>query len=263
MILVEIKEGVKFLTLKRPEKKNAIDIVDGTDLRNEILKSYSEDDVICVVLTGYGDFFSSGADLSSPQASGIAPEQSSIEKKIDDFHNIIRSIYENPKPVIAKVNGPAIGFGCEIALICDFKIVSDSAYFSELFSKRGMIPDGGGTFFITRAIGMTKALELFAFGEKLTSYESERLGLVNKVVRKEELDDFFSQFIEKIRKIPKGVFSVIKRLVWSGSFESFDEHLKKVKFLQANQLLKAEFFEGLQAFFQKREPDFASVKIKF
>lgn len=261
MIKVEKKDGVKFLVISNPSRKNAIGVSDVKTISKEIEKAWQEKDVDVVVITGEGDAFCSGLDLAG---SGEDVSRKDIidilEWHVEEFTSVIRNSIECPKIIIGRINGVAAGFGCEMLYWFDYKIATKNSIFYELFPKRGLIPDGGGISFLGKTIGVSRAFHILAYGEKLSAEEAMKLGIINDIAEnEEELDQKINEAIEKIRKMPQGAISKIKNLLWSDVFSSLSYHIRYLRITQAHQVISPEFIEGISSFFQKREPEFKKV----
>ena len=199
------------------------------------------------MITGAGRGFCSGADLA-PSAS--------VVKGLSEIHEIIKGITTMEKPVIALINGDAVGGGLDLAMACDIRIASEKAKLSEIFVKRGLLPDMGGTYFLPRLVGLGKAKELIFTGEIIDAKEAERIGLVNKVVPHEELNSTGMELARKLAKGPTLAIGKAKMVINRAIELSLDSALKDA--------IEAGFFifgtedalEGVMAFVEKREPKF-------
>jgi 2-(1,2-epoxy-1,2-dihydrophenyl)acetyl-CoA isomerase len=206
LLLVRDSDGVRWLTLNRPDRKNSI----SPDLREELLAALdgarSDDDIRCVVITGAGDAFCSGVDLSR---SGATKDAAAGEKRAPDLRavkeamkrgmqRVVAAIWDLDKPVIASVNGVAAGGGAQLALVCDLVIAAESARFIEIFAKRGLALDSGGGWLLPRLVGMAKAKEMVFFGEPVPAAEAASLGLVNRVVPDAELAAVTTEWATKL-----------------------------------------------------------------
>ncbi len=261
MIKVNVKDEVKWITISNPTRKNAITAEDAKTIGKELFRSISED-VCAVVVTGEGDFFCSGLDLSASQEDITREDiQDIFEWHVEEFASIIRGAIETPKVVIGRINGPAAGFGCEMLYWFDYKIAVKDAYLYELFPKRGLIPDGCGIHFLTQTIGITRAMPILTFAEKISAEKALGFGIINEVVDNEkDLDEAVNKIIDKVKKSPAGTVSKIKRLMWDTIFHNLENHIRRLRVLQAKQVMSEEFMEGISAFFQKREPEYKKTK---
>ncbi len=262
MIKIEIKDGIKWIVISNPARKNAITTFDAKMISKEIFSSISDPNIDIVVISGEGDFFCSGLDLvASKEDLSREDIQDIFEWHVEEFVSIIRACVESPKLVIGRINGPAVGFGAEMVYWFDYKIAIKNAYFYEVFSKRGLIPDGCGIPFLGETIGISQASSILSFGEKIEAKKALELGIINEVAENEkELDEKTNQIIEKIRKSPSGAISKIKRLIIDSVFHNLENHIRRLRVLQAKQVLSEEFVEGITSFFQKKEPSYKKIK---
>jgi 2-(1,2-epoxy-1,2-dihydrophenyl)acetyl-CoA isomerase len=244
-------EGIVTVTLHRPEKKNAID----TTMWDELLATFREvaesptDRVL--VLTGSGGAFSGGADLS--------PVPGEKRHQLDRMHHfgwVGLALHEIPKPTIAKVNGVAVGAGLNLALGCDLIVAGESARFSEIFVKRGLALDLGGSWLLPRLVGLHKAKELALLGDMLDAREAERIGIVNRVVPDARLDAFVADWAGRLAAGPPLALQLTKRMLTMGMTLSLSEALHQEAFAQTVTASSSDTAEALRAFFQKREPKF-------
>jgi 2-(1,2-epoxy-1,2-dihydrophenyl)acetyl-CoA isomerase len=211
------------------------------------------DTVRAVVLTGQGKAFCAGQDL----AEAIDPEGPELQAIVRDHYNpIIERIRNIEKPVIAAVNGVAAGAGANIALACDITIAKRSASFVQAFSKIGLIPDSGGTFFLPRIIGFQKALAFMMTGEKVTAEQAESLNMIYKVVDDGMFEDEVKNFVDTIASLPTKGLGLTKRAVNQSFNHSLSEQLKLEEYLQTEAGLTYDFREGVNAFLEKRKPIF-------
>lgn len=261
MIKIEKKDGVKYLTIYNPSRKNAITVSDVKTISKEIEISWQEKDVDAIIVTGYGDSFCSGLDLAESREDISRSDIIDLfEWHVEEFTSIIKNTVECPKFVIGRINGPAAGFGCEMLYWFDYKIADAKASFYEIFPKRGLIPDGGGIPFLGKTIGITKALPILAYTEKISAQRALELGIINEIAQDEnEIDVKITNVVEKIKKMPQGAASKIKKLIWSDVFHNLEYHLRYLRVLQAHQVTSQEFIEGITSFFQKKEPEFKKV----
>lgn len=254
ILLREVNERIATLTLNRPESKNALSRELVTELGGALDALGRDDEVRCILLTGAGGSFCSGADLKAAMAQPTALE--SAGEALTAYHHIIRSIVTAPKPVIAVVDGPAVGFGCDLALACDIRILSTRAYLQEKFVRIGLMPDGGGTLWLSRMIGVGRALELLLTGDPIPAERAYELGLANHVVVVDELDARASRLAERLAKGPPLAQAAIKRAVRSALASTIEETLELEREGQLRCLQSQDFMEGVAAWMQRREPEF-------
>jgi enoyl-CoA hydratase/carnithine racemase len=243
--------GVVTLTLNRPERKNAINAA----MFDELLSVFREVDAATsdrvLVITGAGDAFCSGADLADR-----GQDSRHALARLHWVADVALALHRIPKPVIAKVNGVAVGAGLNLALGCDLIVASEQARFSEIFARRGLTVDFGGSWLLPRLIGMHRAKELAFFADILTAKEAGELGLVNRVVPASELDAFVADWANRLAAGPPLALSMTKRLLTSSLSMAMDEALEAEGMAQAVNLSTEDSREALQAFLGKREPRF-------
>lgn len=254
VLIIERDAAVAVITLNRPASKNALSPPLLKALGAALAQVAADASVRAVILTGAGGAFCSGADLK--EAMSEIGSANNLEKAIDQYHTIIRAIVNAPKPVIAMVDGPAVGFGCDLALACDLRIVSTEAYFQEKFVKIGLMPDGGGTFWLPRLIGLARAMEIILTGDPVNAERALTLGIANRVVSAAKLRDETMALAQKLSKGPPLAFSEIKKAVRSGLGGTIDGALDAEKAGQLRCLTSADCMEGVMAWMEKREPNF-------
>jgi 2-(1,2-epoxy-1,2-dihydrophenyl)acetyl-CoA isomerase len=254
ILLLEKKKGVAIITLNRPDKLNAFNDELTFKLKDALKEAERDHLIKAVVLTGAGRGFCSGQDL---QARGLHDQgqRPSLGISIRHRYNpIILKIRSMEKPVIAAVNGVAAGAGASLAFVCDLRIASDNAYFVQSFTKVGLIPDSGSTFFLPRLIGVTRAFELMLTADKMDAQEALRLGLLNKVVSQDKLMDETLAFAERLAAGPSLAYGLTKRAVNRAVFPDIEELLEYEASLQEIAGRSDDFEEGVKAFIEKREP---------
>ena len=252
-ILVEIKEGVCWITLNRPDKLNSIDSKTMKRLFETIDEVEDDPNVRCVVIKGSGRAFSAGADVD--ELMELTPEEA--EELSRKGHETMMKISSMPKPVIAAINGYALGGGCELASACDIRIASEKAKFGQPEIKLGIIPGWGGTQLLTRLIGVGRAMELILTGRIIDAEEAYRMGLVNKVVPHDRLEEEVSELAKTLASGAPIAMAEAKRLVnLGGSLEvGLDEEAEAFGRLFATE----DSREGFKAFKEKRTPSFKGV----
>ncbi len=252
-ILFEIKNAIAFITLNRPEKFNAFNRQMSLDLQEKLDECEKNISVRCVYVTGAGKGFSSGQDLTE----AIDPNGPEMEKIISEQYNpIIRKIRNLSKPVIAAVNGIAAGAGANVALCCDVIVAAESASFIQAFSKIGLIPDCGGTYFLPRLIGLQKSSALMMLGEKISAKEAERIGMIYKYFP----DEIFFTEAEKIAvtlsQLPTKALAYTKQALNKSLEQTLEQQLETEDTFQQKAAATNDFKEGVSAFIQKRTADF-------
>jgi enoyl-CoA hydratase/carnithine racemase len=207
-----------------------------------------------IVLGGGGDAFCSGVDLK--EAAQDIRKTESVAERIDGFHAIVRTIVGAPKPVIAAVDGGAVGFGCDLALACDLRLLSESAYLQEKFVSIGLMPDGGGTFHLPRLVGLGKALELLLLGERVEASAARELGLAVRVVPRERLLEETLALANELSHAPPLALAAIKHAARTALSGDFEAALQRERVGQMRLLSSNDALEGMLAFLQKRDPKF-------
>ena len=248
------RQGIVTITLNRPQKKNALNDVMWDELLATFRAIAASDTDRCVVITGAGGAFCSGADLSG-RAEGA-------ERPRHQWHNmrhvgdVCLALQRIPQPVIAKVPGVAAGAGLNLALGCDLIVASDDARFSEIFAKRGLSVDFGGSWLLPRLIGMHRAKELALFADIISAKEAEGLGLVNRVVPAAQLDDFVDDWARRLAGGPPIALAQTKRLLTNAFEVTLEQALEDEGWAQTVNFGTADTAEAISAFLQKRQPTF-------
>ncbi|HEX4947777.1 MAG TPA: enoyl-CoA hydratase [Blastocatellia bacterium] len=253
-LLIKLENGIKRITFNRPQTRNAVD-PETFELFHQAMLDSAHDESRVIVLTGAGESFCSGADLSSFQAMDTA--QYDVTTSLRERTNpAILAMRAMPKPIIARVHGPAAGIGCNYALACDIIIASEQAYFAELFVRIGLMPDGGGTYFFPRMVGYHKAFELMALGEIVPAPEAARLGIANKCVPLAELDATVNAIAERLAAAPAIAVANIKAGLNHALNSDLAAALEFEAVHQAECFHSADFREGVAAFLEKRKAVF-------
>ena len=246
--------GVRTITLNRPDKLNAATGQMWSELLDVFRATGADASVKCVVITGAGKAFCSGADLWAPPGSAAPPHQLIGMRKISD---VALELHRMPMPTIAKVNGVAAGAGCNMALGCDLIVASDTARFSEIFARRGLAVDFGGSYLLPRLVGLHKAKELAFFGDVISAAEAERIGIVNRVVPAAELDTFVDDWAARLASGPPLALRMTKRLINQGADVTMDQALEAEGWTQTITISATkDAGEAARAFVEKREPNF-------
>lgn len=256
-VLYEVADHVAKLTLNRPERMNAISGPMLAQLSELLLKANADPDVRVVVLTGAGRAFCVGLDLvDATQGSGIGSQTDRVSVDLDLRNTPPTILFAMDKPTICALNGSAAGYGLDTALGCDIRIMGESAKLAVAFTKRGIVPESGGTWLLPRLLGWAKAAELIFTGRTLLAPESLALGLVNEIVPDNQvLDRARGMAAEIAANAPLAVQSS-KRLMRMGMEETFNDHVHHV-YLQLLQLFRTgDFREGMVSFLEKRPADF-------
>jgi 2-(1,2-epoxy-1,2-dihydrophenyl)acetyl-CoA isomerase len=253
----EVADAVAAITLDRPDVLNAFDDELGIETLDAVKRASGDPDVRCIVVTGAGRAFSSGEDLGAladTYESGHAPDLG--QTLVNRYNPLIRAIRSAPKPVVAAVNGVAAGAGASIVLACDFKIASEKAKLVLAFIKVGLIPDSGAIWFLTKAVGATKAFELAATGDPVPAEKALEWGLLTKVVSVEEFDEAWRSFASELARGPTRAYALTKELVNLAAERGLDDQLEAEVHAQTEAGKTSDHLEGVQAFLGKRAPKF-------
>lgn len=258
VILVERRDGLVIATFNRPHKKNALNAESWRALDQVIGEVEADPDARALVLTGAGENFSSGADLSGDDAGGglTGRGQQLILHEMRTVGQIIGRLKNLPKPTIAAVDGVAVGVALGLAMACDLVVATDRARFIEVFVKRGLALDGGTSWTLPRLVGMRRAKQLTFFGEPLDAPTALEWGLVNEVVAPEQLAETALEWGQRLASGPTTAISLIKRMLDSSFTSSFDEAIEGEARAQHIAYTTQDMAEGIQAFLERREPRF-------
>src|SRR5258708_2738869 len=253
-LLVSIEDGIKRITINRPERRNSVDRETVHLLRAAIEQS-AEDDPRVVILTGAGGSFCAGADLAATSASDIAnfDVPQSLRENVNPTILAMRAL---PVPIIARVHGHAVGVGSNYALACDMIVASDQALFGQVFVRVGLMPDGGGTFFLPRLVGYHKAFELMATGDIIAAPEALQLGIVNRVVPFADLAATVDKLAPRLAQAPRLAIEKIKAGLNNGAPSDLASALDFEAVNQDACFHSPDFIEGVTAFLEKRKAVF-------
>jgi len=252
-ILTEEKNNVLVVILNRPEKLNCFNREMALQLITVLDKAENNNNVRAIVITGMGKAFCAGQDLSE----AIDPNGPGIKKIVGEHYNpIILKIRSIEKPIIGVINGVAAGAGANIALACDIIYASKSASFIQAFSKIGLIPDSGGTYTLPRLVGFNLASALMITGDKLSADDAKNFGIVYKVFDEENLMELSIASAIKIAAMPTKAIGLTKRLLNKTYSNSLEQQLVLEKNLQIEAANTSDYKEGVNAFLEKRNPNF-------
>jgi 2-(1,2-epoxy-1,2-dihydrophenyl)acetyl-CoA isomerase len=255
-VIWEQSGAVGRLTLNRPETLNAWTAEFGRELRQVIEREAADESVRAVVVTGAGRGFSSGADLKAgfdPAEDGM-PD---IRKELHGiYHPAIAGVRDLPKPVVAAVNGPAVGIGCSLALACDLVMAAESAFFGLAFVNIGLMPDGGSTAFVPPAIGKARAFQMALLGERVTAAQALDWGLVNWVYPDDRLMAEADVLVSRLAVGPTRSYASSKRALNRFIYGDLEAQLQLEAELQHELGRSADFIEGAAAFVERRDPAF-------
>lgn len=252
-ILLEIKNSIGLITLNRPEKYNSFNREMALLLQEKLDECAENKTVRCIYITATGKAFCAGQDLG--EVTGENP--ATFDKILLEHYNpIIKKIRTIPKPVICAVNGVAAGAGANIALCCDIVIASENATFVQAFSKIGLIPDCGGTFFLPKLIGFQKATALMFLGEKVTAIEAERMGMIYKYFSTEIFQEESIKIANTLASMPTKAFALTKQALNESMQNNLEQQLQLEDKLQYIAAHTKDYNEGVSAFLEKRNPLF-------
>lgn len=256
-ILFDLQGGIATLTLNRPEKKNAFNLNMIRQWVEALEECRSNPGVKVVVVTGEGNAFCSGGDVGTLKSEDQTPLDSKnfLWKNV---HRVALTLEDLDKPVIAAVNGVAVGAGLDMALMCDLRFAADTARFSEGYVKVGLVPGDGGAYFLPRLVGAAKALELLWTGDFIDAQEALRIGMVNRVYPGDKLLDETYSFAERLATGPEVAIRAIKRAVYQcmktdlrTALDMISSHFAVVQFTE-------DHAEGIKSFAQRRKPNFTT-----
>ncbi len=254
-ILYTKENGVATLTLNRPRQLNALNEQMILEILDAVKKTAADKEIKVLILTGAGRAFCFGADISAFQQEE-ASSASSAANLLPKAQEIIRSMVNMDKPIIAALNGFATGLGLDLALACDLRIAAERAKLGEAFITMGLVPDGGGTFFLPRLVGLGKAAELIFIGEAISSSEAERIGMINRVVPTADLEKNARELALKLAQSPSPALGLAKRLLWKNLQANIDEALQAEAESQKFCLQSSDHHEAVRAYLEKRAPVF-------
>lgn len=254
-ILVDRNEGVVTITFDRPERKNAVNGTMWIELHDVLTQIQHNAADRVVVLTGAGGDFCSGADLVA-MGDGSGRSHTHSYYSMREVTGVILALARLPQPTIAKVRGVAVGVGCNMALGCDLVVASETARFSQIFSKRGMSLDGGGSWILPRRVGLHRAKELAFFADIIDAAEADRLGLLNRVVPDAELDSFVADWTRRLVALPPIALAQSKRMLNNAMNVTLEEALDDEGVAQTVNFGTKDTPEAIAAWVEKRDPVF-------
>jgi 2-(1,2-epoxy-1,2-dihydrophenyl)acetyl-CoA isomerase len=246
--------GIATLTLNRPEARNALDLVMRRELVAALDEIEADEAARVLIVTGAGGHFCSGGDVKTMREQRYTAAEG--RARVELLNVMVARLVNFPKPTIAMVDGYAVGAGSNLALCCDLIVASDRAKFGELFWKIGLVPDGGGTWLLSRVVGLARAKELIFTADIIDAAEAARIGLVNRVVPAAELQSTTRALADKIAAGPPAVLKMAKQMVNRAATSDLASALDLEAFSQGIAIASEDHQEGLKAFFDKRPPKF-------
>ena len=253
MIQYEIIDGVGKITLNRPDKYHSFVREMALQLQEVLDKCNENNEVRAILITSDGKAFCAGQDL----VEATDPNGPSLTQIILEHYNpIIRKIRNIEKPVVAAVNGVAAGAGASIALCCDIVVATQSASFIQAFSKIGLIPDSGGTFFLPRLVGMQRATALMMTADPVSATAAMEMGMIYQIFSDETFEEESWKLVSKLAKMPTKGLGLTKRLLNASYTNNFEEQMEMEEKCQTIAGKTSDFKEGIAAFFEKRKPNF-------
>jgi 2-(1,2-epoxy-1,2-dihydrophenyl)acetyl-CoA isomerase len=255
-IKYEVSDGVATITLNRPEVYNALNDEITYELQEAIRAVAKDQSVRVVVLTGEGKAFCSGQDL---KAGSVQSKKSFLESLHKRYNPLILGMRNLAKPIVCRLNGVAAGAGCSIALACDIIVASEEATLIEVFINIGLVPDSGSSFFLPQLTSMAKAFELCSMGTRIKSGEALQLGLINKVVKADELDSAIKVYTDYYKVAPTRAIGLIKKMLNKSATSTLEEMLEYEAYSQEIAGSTSDYKEGVTAFLEKRKPNFKGI----
>ncbi len=255
-LLFDISDGIARVTFNRPQARNALTFAMYERLAEVCAVANQDRTIRAVVLTGAGRAFSSGADLRAgfePTPDGHPDVRTALTER---YHPIIARVRRMPKPVLAAVNGPAVGIGLSLALAADLVVAKESAYFLLAFVNIGLVPDGGSSLLVPERIGLARAAEMAMLGERVGARQALEWGLINRVVADDEFERAVDDLAARLAAGPTRAYGGIKRQLNAWLFARMDEQLDLEASIQQQSAASGDFQEGVLAFIEKRRAAF-------
>ncbi|OGU35553.1 MAG: 2-(1,2-epoxy-1,2-dihydrophenyl)acetyl-CoA isomerase [Ignavibacteria bacterium GWB2_35_6b] len=249
-------ENIAIIKLNRPDVLNSFNKPMGSELKQALLYCSDDSNIRAVLLTGEGKGFCAGQDLEEAVPKGDQPLTDLGELIRENYNPIIKLIRSIEKPIVCAVNGVAAGAGANIALACDIVVASDKASFIQAFSKIGVVPDSGGTYYLPRLVGFSRATSLMMLAEKVTAEEAQNIGMIYKVFSHEKFLEESLSIAKHLSTQPTKALGYIKRLLNKSFENNLDEQLKLEEELQTLAGKTSDYKEGVKSFQEKREPNF-------
>ena len=243
--------------LNQPETYNSLNKILLKELRTFVHEGSKNADVRCLAISGRGKAFCSGQNLKEALSMGDTEDDRIIQRMVIDYYNpLVKEISNAKKPVISLVNGPAVGAGAMLALICDISLATESSYFSQAFVNIGLIPDTGGTYWLPKLLGRQQANYLAFTGKKLSATEAKNLGLIADVFADETFTEQSMEVLTTLSNLPTKAISLTKKAFNESYENSLSEQLDVEGILQQEAAESEDFREGVSAFLEKRKPNY-------
>jgi 2-(1,2-epoxy-1,2-dihydrophenyl)acetyl-CoA isomerase len=258
-VLYTKRDSIATLTLNRPETLNAMNEAMMAEFERLLLEIEADTEVRTVILTGAGRAFSSGGDQKRDRSAEGQEKFFDADlggSLIERLNRCVLRLQRLPKPVIGSINGIAVGAGCNLALATDLRIASDTARFGEVFTRVGLVPDSGGTYFLPRLVGTAKAMELIMLAEIIDAQEALRLGMINWIVPAEHLPEETQKLAGRLAQGPTLAYGLAKTGLYQGLQTSLEDVLNLEARNQAIAVRSQDGIEGIAAFREKRQPHF-------
>jgi 2-(1,2-epoxy-1,2-dihydrophenyl)acetyl-CoA isomerase len=256
-VIWDVEDGVGRITLNRPDRLNAWNEQFGKDLSHVVTEEAQDDAVRAVLVTGAGRAFSSGADLKEPPGAIDEDGLPNVrERLIGLYHPVLLGLRELPKPVVAAVNGPAVGIGASLAFACDLIVAASTAYFNLAFVNIGLMPDGGSTAFVPASVGKARAFEMALLGERIPAQQALDWGLINRVVEPESLPKEALELAQRLARGPTKSYAGSKAALNRMLYGDLKAQLEFEAEIQHELFRTNDVREGITAFVEKREASF-------
>ena len=253
-ITISTENNVRVITLNRPDVFNSFNRQMSLELQQQLDHAAADEGIRCIVLTGAGKAFCAGQDLKEVTTPELNPGFRAILE--EHYNPIIQRIRTIEKPILAAVNGVAAGAGANIALACDIVSAVESAAFIQAFSKIGLVPDSGGTFFLPRLIGFQRAMALCMLGDKVSATDAQQMGMIYKVYPADVFSAEVIKMAETLAQMPTKALGLTKRLMNKSLTHDLNEQLQMEGVLQIEAAQTNDYAEGVTAFVEKRKPLF-------
>jgi 2-(1,2-epoxy-1,2-dihydrophenyl)acetyl-CoA isomerase len=260
-LITSIQDGVATMTMNRPEVRNALSLEMRQDMRTFLAEIEHDPKIRCVVLKGAGEHFMAGGDVKSfseiVKTTTGEERRRQFEHRIHDLHPLIFLMRRLPKPIIASVQGAAAGAGLSVAMACDLIIAADTAFFTLAYVNIGTSPDGSGTYFLPRLVGLKKAMEIALLGDRFDAMAAKEMGLLNFVVPAATLEAETAKLAARLAGGPTRAIGNTKNLLNKSLERSMEEQLAAEAVSFADCAASADWAEGVTAFAEKRKPRFS------